>query len=251
MAYAHVQSFISGAQSGLTAVATLAAVTAGNLLVLGTRQSSENRSIVSVSDGVNTWQDTGHGRVSGSGSGVYLYYAMNVAGGTTTVTVTWDTSGVTNAFLVLAEYSGILTSGAVDVADGNATTGASNAIPSAGTDTVAQAGELLISWFHSDTASRPCATPTCSVGGVTFNDRQSSTGASYGVLFSDARLTATTAFSISQPVTGGNSVIDGLLTTFEESAGAAVSPSTGLPDTLAERSGQSPYAQVLISGGLF
>ena len=135
---------------GSLAVAFPGNVTAGSLMVLWiSRDVTLGQTITSVTDNHSaTWTlftgtqvNNATSKTTGS-----MYYSLNAAGGATTVTVNLSAA---SEYLraVVAEYSGVLTTGAADVATGQTTTNttAADNATSGATATLAQADELVVS----------------------------------------------------------------------------------------------------------
>ena len=234
---------------GTTGAVTINGVSAASLLVLYTL-SVDSRTLSGVSDGTNTWQDSGTGKdVSGTNFDFHQpAYALNVPSGSYTITVTLNATSTT-LWLVVVEYASIATSSALDQAGGNSdggSAGQSLTVPAAALTTAA-VPEL---WLACGYASALSGRDFNAVSGWTRDVQETNAGAGpYFSVWSQESNSATSA-QITLTTNPNNQFYAGFLLAFKEAA-AAVSPSTGLPDTLAERSGQAPYAQVLISGGLF
>lgn len=116
------------------------AVTAGNGLIylVGTNDNQT----VSISDTLgNTVQSAV--ALGGSGNFVAVYYVQNTLGGANGLNVSWSASA--NAYLAVAEYSGLATSGMFDsaatIATGTSTT------PTTNSATPTVSGELAIAFF--------------------------------------------------------------------------------------------------------
>ena len=242
MAYNYVRSVDANggtAQSGSTATIALTSMSASNAVFVAVRLSSDSRSITNFQDSASSTWVAGPVADDTADTKLLPYYCASLAGDAPTVTVTFDTSGANNVYLWADEYTGL--SSTVDQAGQAGNTGVPSVNPT--TDPTTLTPDILWCGAFSVNASRPISTPA----GMTRRSNFATTQrCSY-----DQRLTTTGAQSVTVAVTGGNSNICASIAAVQESAGPAVSPSTGLPDTLAERSGQAPYAQVLISGGLF
>jgi hypothetical protein len=144
-----VQSVSTGNVSGTTTSVSFSTgtngfnTTAGNFLFLDIicQQGCTGLSITSVADGADTFNLLSPLVTMPGGGAIAAYYAMNIAGGARTVTVTWSGAAV-NVFLMCNEYSGVATAAALDVTSVYAT-GATAAMTSANITTTA-ANELLI-----------------------------------------------------------------------------------------------------------
>lgn len=86
----------------------LTGVTAGHTLVLGVSTPSSGHKVTSVTDSLgNIWTKVFE-EVSTNADVAQIWVAANVAGGNTTLTITWDASR--NSALNLSEWSGLATS---------------------------------------------------------------------------------------------------------------------------------------------
>ena len=212
MAYAYVQSAVgTKLQSGSNPAVTITGVTAGNLLVLVMPYTSQNRSITSIADDKsNTWA-IGPARADADSSSCEMWYAMNVAAGNTVVTVTMDAGTAANESPVVLEYSGIVTSGAVEGTPVSLgiPTGASPGTTAAITTTVN--GCLLLGSVFIQTPARP---PSQTSG---YTTRLDETGMATALRVMDLRQTTAAAVTFEGSWTGGNAT--GVLNfmAFEES----------------------------------
>lgn len=113
MAYALVQNAVGSAFSGTTVSATFgSAVTAHNTILVGAIIDA-TLSIVSITDGTNTYSVGGSNTGAGNPAKVGFGFSLNIAAGTPTVTLT--TSGtIGSATIWIEEWSGIATSSAAD-----------------------------------------------------------------------------------------------------------------------------------------
>lgn len=115
MPAAHVQHAIGDEWFNSDANITVApspAYTAGDAGVLFIWWDSTTITISTVSDGVNTWTLIGSPQ-TGGGWSCQAAYAMNLAAGTPTITVTFS-AATANKQLVLHEASGVATTSALD-----------------------------------------------------------------------------------------------------------------------------------------
>ena len=122
MAYSYIQG-VQGtlSQSGATSTVTITS-TAGNLLVLGSRQTGEFRDVISISDNQGgMWAPAAPNRY-GNSSARDLWYCQNAPGGNTAITITYD-STVTVAVPTVLEYSGIRAVGALEASASVGTVG--------------------------------------------------------------------------------------------------------------------------------
>jgi hypothetical protein len=113
----------------------------GNFIAVPIRSGNYVGSTFAVTDSQgNTYHETPNcGSDSVEDNGVCIFYAMNIAAGANTVTVTQ--TNTTSLSIVILEYSGIATSSALDVSAG--ANGASTA-PNSGNATTTVNGDLLI-----------------------------------------------------------------------------------------------------------
>lgn len=108
-AIAHVQSANQDNTFNTTCVVSLTGTSAGNALILSIIGNSQTDVVTSVS-GTNTYTQSNFG--GASSTGIWHYYALNIAGGNETVTVTVSAGKSLNC--ALHEYSGVATSSALD-----------------------------------------------------------------------------------------------------------------------------------------
>jgi len=116
-------------------------VTAGNMLIACITAGSQDSPVISDNAG-NTW-----GRIASStnltaGRKTDLWFAQNVAGASTTLTVQFEPSKFADSAIIIREYSGLLTSGALDKIASSSSSGTTHTTATA--TTTAQASELLI-----------------------------------------------------------------------------------------------------------
>lgn len=169
----------TGSNGGATTItATLgSAPTNGNALVavVGTRGTSANRVTGITQTGV-TWVKA-IGAANASGTTTDIWYALNVSGAATSLTVNLAAS--LKASVVIAEYSNIAGASAVDQTATNVSAAASNA-PSTGTSpTTTVANELWIGGIDQITSanSQTFSNPT---NGFVIVAQTGSTGGSAG-----------------------------------------------------------------------
>lgn len=140
MAIAHVQStsnYVSVAAAD-NAKAFAGNNTAGNLIVVSIHWAAIARTLSSVVDSAGNTYYEAVTVDTDTGVALSIWYAMNCVGGANTVTVTW--SGATISTIAIHEYSGLLTSGALDKtasADSGGVAGTSASSGSTATTTVA------------------------------------------------------------------------------------------------------------------
>ncbi len=118
-------------------------VTAGSLLI-AIADCDTNASASGVSDGVNTWTRATNQIWNFSSHSLEVWSASNVAAGATTVTMTFTASS--NNVLIIAEYSGVVTSTPLDQVAAAQSGDGINSTPadSGNTATTTQADELQI-----------------------------------------------------------------------------------------------------------
>lgn len=200
--------------------AALATTTTGNLLVVGISIAPATTDVTtSLGDGTNTLGIIGAGTRINSASGlgfVVLYYKENITG-LSTPTMTWAHSGTQSAVMVVAEYSGVLTSGSLDQSiygTGTGTTGTAG--PSSVTTAV---NELVVAFAGTDFGNN-VFTVGAGYGHLKSAGNANADGAMEDkVVTSNAAMTATETFSSTDWGMG--------LATFK-SAAAQRLPNTGL-----------------------
>lgn len=185
---AHVQSANIDNTFATTCAVSLTGVTSGNLLILALAYNDATDVISSVT-GTNTFTrvvNTYHGM---NGLSVVLYYAQNAASGNETVTTTFSASKSANC--ALHEYSGVVTSGALDKStsgSGTATTGTDGASTTSVTTTAN--GELIFSSINQTSGGAPVITAGTGytlrqngkIGGSTTNATEDLVQASAGAI---------------------------------------------------------------------
>jgi hypothetical protein len=167
-AWAHIQtngSLEAGSDANI-AHAITSSLTAGSLVVCHIAWVTAGGSISTVADGTNSYAASGSAVSHADGFSVHTYYAMNVSAGSVTVTVTFS-GATTNKALICQEYSGIATSGALDVTKTNSQAGstATDGITSGSTTSTAENNELVVAagWVRSGASGL--------VSGTGFNTR--------------------------------------------------------------------------------
>ena len=141
MSIARVQ-FISGTGITTTCVATLgSSPTNGNFLVavIGTSKTSTSP-VTSITQTGATWVQA-VSTDNANGVSMDIWYAENVSGAGTTVTA--NLSGTLNSSMIVAEYSGIKTSGSIDQTASNTDTSVN--ADSGTTASTSQRNELWVS----------------------------------------------------------------------------------------------------------
>jgi|GEM_PF-5197620 len=112
-----VQSRQNATSAATNTLAYSAAVTAGDLLIVGYEINSAGTGTVTDSKG-NTWQVAIGPSTDTNSQSVALVYAVAASSGSDTVTLTLNTANYSN--LVIAEYSGTATVSVVDGTGGSA-----------------------------------------------------------------------------------------------------------------------------------
>ncbi|HJT00248.1 MAG TPA: IPT/TIG domain-containing protein [Terriglobales bacterium] len=113
--------------------------TAGNLNIVAVGWNDSVSSITSISDTLHNTYNIAAVLTTGTNLRQVIYYAQNIAGGSNSVTVTFN-QAVPFADVRVLEYSGLSTTAAFDAALGNSGSGAT---ASAGPLTTASANELV------------------------------------------------------------------------------------------------------------
>lgn len=114
---------------------------AGNLIVVGGYFGGNGQTLTVSDTRGNTYQLAGTVDQTSDNHQIWIYYAENIAGGTNTVTGSIPASSTDAAFFI-AEYSGIVTSGALDRTSG--AMGSGSSISSGSTASTNSANELLV-----------------------------------------------------------------------------------------------------------
>lgn len=214
MAYAYVQGAVgTTGQSGATATVTLTGVAAGNLLVIGVKYASDSRSILGISGG-GTWA-AATGAANANAAEAQLWYCENATGGDTTATITFDSVAATSVTPMMAEYSGIRTTLALE--GGNAAGvngGATVASLSSGTVTPTSGGAyLVVGLGFVESTGR-------AIGDAGLTSRLYQTGITNEMRLVDTRLTSDAATAVTFGLTGGSGYMTSSVAIFEESAPA-------------------------------
>ncbi|MDB5182188.1 MAG: exported protein of unknown function, partial [Candidatus Saccharibacteria bacterium] len=137
-----VQSITVGSTASATTTASTFTTTAGNLIVVSLSFASSGTTFTCTDNRGDTFSNAA--QVTNSGQTAGICYAPNVAGGSTTVTVTYGAASTFRA-IILSEYSGVATSNPVDVTSvntGTATTATDNVTSNSATTT--QTGNLIV-----------------------------------------------------------------------------------------------------------
>lgn len=215
------------AQSGLNPTVSVVAATGGNHFRLNIRYSSNGRSVVSISDGSNTWHNPALKTTDGgTNNGQELWYAENVAAGTYTVTLTMDSVTATNIEVFIDEFSGTATSNSFDQsAIAGATTGASPlAIGPTGVTTQANENVYTCASVVNGANARPLTNPPT---GYTADANGQVNGNANQFCSAHLNVAATGTQSTSWAWTGGTMNSTAILATFKDAAGGGGGGSGG------------------------
>ena len=140
--------------AGTTYVITLgSAPTNGNSIILVSTNLTAGKSISSISQTGATWVLAKKHSDAASGLGLgnaEIWYANNVIGASTSITVTMSATGVVS-FGTAVEYSGLVTSSVLDLTSGN--DGTTNPFSSGNISNTAQANELVVTGFFVEGSS--------------------------------------------------------------------------------------------------
>jgi len=157
----------SGAQ---TRTCTLNSVVAGNALIVtaGQWRGSAISGKPTVSDGANTYTEAFSTDAGAQHSKGIIWSAPNVAGGTTTITVTAADTGASDLDVACYEYSGLITTALLDQANGSFVSGyTSPNDQTTGNITTTNANDLLFAFaWNASSGTIPSTT------GASFNSRQ-------------------------------------------------------------------------------
>jgi hypothetical protein len=113
--------------------------TAGNWIGVMIRAGAQGEMFTVTDSNGNTYHQAIQTSQTGDGDTVAIYYAENIGGGANTIQVS-DTDSATLRFAIL-EYSGVVTSGSLDVA---AAAQGNSAFPNSGSVTTTANGDLLL-----------------------------------------------------------------------------------------------------------
>lgn len=125
-------------------------LTAGNLLVLMCRLGANGTTMTTTDTLGHTWVEAVNVDNAAGGRRTFLRYVENCSGGANTITFTPSTSVTFR--IAIFEYSGLLTSGALDQKTATGATGNSTTANS-GNLTTTQADELLIGFAERSTST--------------------------------------------------------------------------------------------------
>lgn len=201
--------------SGTASVALTSNTTAGNALIVvfwNFYSQTNYGGVPAISDGTNTYavaisRDNGGGAYSPS---LYIFYAMNIAGGAVTVSVNDHIGGDVIGYVI--EYSGLATTSILDQAASNQT--ASSAGFASSSVTTTQADELLIG-FHGYNAGGVSYSATTSPFALVVD--QNASGSSHDIV-QECIASATGSYQ-SAGTYSGSTVTDNVIATFKGTGG--------------------------------
>lgn len=128
-------------------------VTVGSTLIASITAGDANTIASLIDDKGNTWNLIGSDLNAGKRQ-TWLYYAYNVAAGSTTITLTWGASQFADASFIVREYSGLSTTDPLDKSAHANDGGSAGTTHSCGTTAATtQAVELIIVAAGIETAS--------------------------------------------------------------------------------------------------
>ena len=139
IAFVQVKAATPSAPSASVAVTYPLAQTAGNLNIVAVGWNDTTSTVSTISDSRGNIYTLAIGPTSGTGLRQSIYYAKNIAGGSNTVTVTFNQAG-TFVDVRALEYSGLDTANPLDQAAGAAGTGT---LANSGAQTTTSANELI------------------------------------------------------------------------------------------------------------
>lgn len=140
-----------------TGSVSLTGTTAGNPLVLISRQESNSRQLTGAGDGVNAWLVAQAGNNPDLAYGMGSAYVISGAGGNITVTPTYDVAP-TSQTLILLEYKGpVLALDINDLSDFGGLAGTSETL---GPHTTIQDAELQVGYAYGQILNRSVDPPT-------------------------------------------------------------------------------------------
>lgn len=156
----------NGAAATTAQTVTIPSTTAGNCLVaiMTTRSTTATHTYGTL--GGTAWTSTGAFNGGSINTVVSIAYIVNIPGGQTSFTVTNSASAVKT--VVVAEFSGVATSGQPDVAAVSKGTGTSSTTPTSSAITTTTAGDLVVTacatGVNNATATYASAGPTAAAG---------------------------------------------------------------------------------------
>jgi hypothetical protein len=168
MAIAHVQSAQNAVSPAAetNAKAFVSDNTAGNLIIVAVQWVTTAQT-VTVADSLGNTYQAATSQLDITYGALQIWYAMNVGAGANTVTATFN--GTTTSTMAIHEYSGLVTTSALDKTAG-ASGASATASDSGATATTTQAGELLFG------ATQVVGTSGGFTAGAGYTQRISSTG---------------------------------------------------------------------------
>jgi hypothetical protein len=204
---------------GTSSVALDSSTTAGNLLVvffMNFYSQTNYGGTPTAADGTNTYataisRDNGGGAYSPS---LFIFYAMNIAGGAVTVTINDHIGGDVIGYVV--EYSGLATTSVVDQTASNQNASSTSFASSSVTTTVAD--ELLLGW-HGVTGASPATTTAPFALIADLNP-----SGSIHVWAQEAIVSATGSYQSAGTISPA-AVIDNVIATFKGAGGGGATPS--------------------------
>lgn len=213
-------SFGAGQSGGIGnvssyAISTSAAVKAGYLAIVAVTITTNNtQTVLSVSDGTNSYAKAETTGLYGTSTETSLWYKLNAAavgsGATITVDFTGASGSGTNiAAILTAQVSGILTSGALDQVKAASTTAADTV--TATTSTLGKANEIAFGY----SAALNATVPTYSGAPNFTNLSQTTDGGLTRTALDYDTVAATTAVSFSPAYTAASFRMGGVVATFE------------------------------------
>ena len=199
----------SGAAASIIVTLT-SAPTNGNTLiaVISTRGNSANR-VSSISETGAAWSFVSQA-TNTNGTTTEIWYAPNVSGASTTITIV---QASLRSAAVVIEYSGLLTSGSVDLIA--STTGSSNSASTGTTATTNQMNELWIGGIGLVNSGYTLGTPTNSFNSVANAASTSSTSGNNAKVYALERIATATGTANSGGTVSNSNQWSGAIATFK------------------------------------
>ena len=247
--------------AGTTSTASLAFPgnnTLGNWIGVCIRAGQPNETITVKDFNGNTYHQATQINQTGDGDTLAIFYAENIKGGANTVTVS-DSITDSLRFAIL-EYSGVATSGSIDVATANQ---GSNASPNSGSVTTTANGDLLLgaimtadpetftagSGFQIE-ESAPAEPNTKLIAEDQIQVLGGSTSSSATLSSADPWAAAVASFKSAAAGTAAPAITSANSTTFTVgSAGSFTVTTTGSPTPALSESGSLPSAVTFTNNG--
>src|SRR5574337_80952 len=226
MAITFVQSSGKKETGSGTSVTATITCTAGNMMAV--LASNDGARTFTVSDNnSNTWSQAVHSSTGNPSKEVAdIWYAANINGGSTTVTIT--ASGTTVIVAVVLEYSGMLTASPLDKTATHINTTITTSHASGTTATTSQANELLLGLMSENTGS---TSESITDPGSTTNRLLETNGSSFnGVAGVERIVAATGAYSFTW--TTGDSVADASCIATFKASGSSTNTKTFTADAI-------------------